>query len=153
MSWLTSIAKKVKKAAKKLTLKKHGLGLVGLGAASLIPGVGGLLGKVLGTQGSGFMGGLFTKEGFKNAIVHQGRRALKQKMGGVDVGGMLGLGINQDYQQMNPLINQFPNQIPSNYQIQNLGETPQDYQFVNPQFKQFNTQAYLPEELSQRGMI
>ena len=120
MSWLSSGLKKIKKAAKKLTFKKHGIGLLGLGAASLIPGVGGLLGKALGTGQSGFMGGLLTKEGAKSALLHHGKKHLRSQLGGLDVGGLLNM--------MNP-------QDPSMVQQPN---TP--YEFVNPAFQQFNVQ-------------
>tara|TARA_R100001443_G_scaffold26566_1_gene39850 strand:+ start:18174 stop:18623 length:450 start_codon:yes stop_codon:yes gene_type:complete len=120
MSWLSSAAKKLKKAAKKLTFKKHGTALLGLGAASLIPGVGGLLGKALGTGQSGFMGGLLTKEGAKSALLHHGKKHLKSQLGGLDVGGLLNM--------VNP-------QSPDIAQQPNM-----PYQFVNPAFQQFNTQ-------------
>jgi hypothetical protein len=93
MGWLSKLARKAKKSLKKLTFKKHGMALLGIAGASLIPGVGGLLGKALGTGGSGFMGGLFTKGGFKNMLMHQGKKAIKgainKKLGGA-AGGLLG---------------------------------------------------------------
>lgn len=128
MGWLSGAAKKIKKAAKKLTLKKHGLGMLGLGAASLIPGVGGLLGQAIGTGGSGFMGGLFTKEGIKNAAMHYGKKEFNSHFGGLDVGGMLGMGLNNG-QPVNPA----------------EGQLPQSYQFTNPAFQQFNSQPQPPQ--------
>ena len=120
MGWISGAAKKIKKAAKKLTLKTHGLGILGLGAASLIPGVGGLLGQAMGTGGSGFMGGLLTKEGAKSALLHHGKKHLKGQLGGLDVGGLLNMVNPQD-----PNMAQQPNM---------------PYQFANPAFQQFNMQ-------------
>ena len=76
MGWkpFKKLGKALKKGAKKLksNIKKHGptllKGAVGLGLATMIHGVGGLLGKALGTGGSGFMGGLFQKGGMKAAF-------------------------------------------------------------------------------------
>ena len=126
MSWLSSAARKLQKAAKKLTLKKHGTALLGLGAASLIPGVGGLLGKALGTGQSGFMGGLLTKEGAKSALLHHGKKELE----GLNLPSLLSM-----TNQQRPDMVQQPNM---------------PYQFVNPAFQQFNMQptqlsSYMPD--------
>ena len=91
MGFFKKIGRALKKGAKKLksNIKKHGAKILGVGLATMIPGVGGLLGKALGTGGSGFMGGLFSKAGIKNALLHQGRKHLKSKVK-EGMGGLLG---------------------------------------------------------------
>ena len=91
MGLFKKIGRALKKGARKLksNIKKHGAKILGVGLATMIPGVGGLLGKALGTGGSGFMGGLFSKAGIKNALLHQGKKHLKSKVK-EGMGGLLG---------------------------------------------------------------
>jgi hypothetical protein len=89
MGFLKKLGKGLKKGFKKLgsNIKKHGPGILktvaGVGLASMIPGVGGLLGKALGTGGSGFMGGLFKEGGLKAAAKHLGGKFVKGQVKGL----------------------------------------------------------------------
>jgi len=82
---LKKLSKSLKKGFRKLegNIKRHGPNLAGVAALSLIPGVGGLLGKALHTGGSGFMGGLLTKEGAMSAAQHFGKKAIRNELGGL----------------------------------------------------------------------